>query len=107
VAPADLDAFRAAIEGFHPIGFRAMANASAEDLRDALRVVGVPTLILCGARGARDERAPLAVAHHLHVAIDGSRLVVLEGAGHVCNVELPQRFNAEVRAFLAAHDRSR
>jgi pimeloyl-ACP methyl ester carboxylesterase len=41
------------------------------------------------------------VARHLHAAIAGSRLIVLSGAGHVCNVELPERFNDEVRQFLA------
>lgn len=98
VAPEDLEAFRTAMEDFHPVGFRAMAVASAEDLRDVLPTVDVPTLL---AYGDSDERAPMAVAEHLHAAIDASRLVVLEGAGHVCNVELPQRFNDEVRAFLS------
>jgi pimeloyl-ACP methyl ester carboxylesterase len=25
---------------------------------------------------------------------------VIPGAGHVCNIEAPERFNAELRAFL-------
>lgn len=98
VAPADEYAFRAAIESFHPAGFRAMAFASAEDLRDVLPSIVVPTLLVYGDK---DERAPMAVARQLHSAIKGSRLVVLEGAGHVCNVEEPERFIDEVRAFWA------
>jgi pimeloyl-ACP methyl ester carboxylesterase len=82
---------------FHPIGFRAMARASAEDLRDALPHVGVPTLLLCGDQ---DERAPLPVARHLHAAISGSHLVVLRGAGHLCNIEAADAFNAAVGDFL-------
>jgi pimeloyl-ACP methyl ester carboxylesterase len=97
VAAADVEAFRAALESFHPAGFRAMANASAEDLRDVLPAIDVPALLLYGDR---DERAPMAVAEALHAAIAGSRLVVLPGAGHVGNVELPDRFNHEVRGFL-------
>ena len=97
VAPEDFEAFRAAMEGFHPVGFRAMASASAEDLSGALPGVNVPTLLVYGDN---DRRAPLAVAEHLHKAISASRVVVLEGAGHVCNVELPQQFNEAVRAFL-------
>lgn len=99
VAPADVEAFRVAMEAFHPAGFRAMALASAEDLRDILPSIGVPTLLVYGDC---DERAPIVVAEHLNGAIDGSRLVVLPGAGHVCNVELPERFNDELRAFWAS-----
>jgi pimeloyl-ACP methyl ester carboxylesterase len=100
VAPDDLAAHRAAMADFHPVGFRAMAVASAEDVSDVLGAVSVPTLLVYGDH---DVRAPMAVAERLHAAIGSSRLVVLEGAGHICNVELPQRFNDEVRAFLSTH----
>jgi pimeloyl-ACP methyl ester carboxylesterase len=99
VAADDLDAFRRTIEAFHPAGLRAMARASAEDVSDVLPTIDVPTLLIYGDQ---DERAPLFVAEQLHAAIPQSRLVVLPGAGHVCNVELPKRFNDEVRAFLGA-----
>jgi pimeloyl-ACP methyl ester carboxylesterase len=69
----------------HPACFRAMARASAEDLRDALPHVKAPTLLVYGDR---DVRAPLDVARHLHSAITNSRLV-LPGVGHVCNAEAP------------------
>ena len=103
VAPGDLAAFREAMAAFHPAGFRSMAIASAEDVSDVLSTVDVPTLLVYGDN---DERAPMAVAERLHAAIGSSRLVVLEGAGHVCNVELPQRFNEEVRQFLLGGGRS-
>jgi pimeloyl-ACP methyl ester carboxylesterase len=57
----------------------------------------VPTLLLYGDA---DVRAPLDVAHGMHAAIPGSKLVVLPGVGHVISVEAPERFNDEVRAFL-------
>ena len=98
VSPEDLAAHRAAIAGFHPAGFRAMAAAAAEDVRDVLDSIVVRTLLIYGDN---DVRAPMAVAEHLHASIGSSELVVLEGAGHVCNVELPERFNDEVRAFLS------
>jgi len=98
--PADvLREFEAAMRAFHPVGFRAMARASAEDLTDVPAGLRVPTLLVYGDR---DVRAPLRVAETLHAAIAGSRLVVLPGAGHVCNVEAPQAFNRALRAFLAA-----
>jgi pimeloyl-ACP methyl ester carboxylesterase len=93
--------FGASMRAFHPVGFRAMARASAEDLRDALPHVRVPTLLLCGDQ---DVRAPLSVARHLHSAIPGSHLVVLRCAGHLCNIESPDAFNAAVRDFLDAQD---
>ena len=83
--------------GFHPAGFRAMARASAENLRDALPWVDVPTLLVYGDQ---DVRAPLAVAEDLNTAIPGSTLVVLPRAGHVCNIEAPEAFNQAVRSFL-------
>jgi pimeloyl-ACP methyl ester carboxylesterase len=98
-APQDLvDEFAAIMAEFHPAGLRANSRAFAEaDLRDVLPRIDVPTLLLYGSE---DARAPLSVGHELHAAIPGSRLVVLEGAGHVSCVEAAERFNAEVRAFL-------
>jgi|SRR6266511_3578709 len=42
--PESVDAFGASMLAFHPAGFRAMARASAEDLRDVLPRINVPTL---------------------------------------------------------------
>lgn len=92
-----VDEFAASMATFHPVGFRAMARASAEDLRGALAHVDVPTLLICGKN---DVRAPLTVAEHLQAAIAGSVLVVLTNAGHLCNIEAPQEFNSIVRRFL-------
>lgn len=83
-----------------PVGTRVMAQAFAEaDLRDALPQIQVPTLLVCG--GA-DERSPLHVGEALHAQIPTSRLVVLPGLGHESYVESPERFNDEVRGFLAS-----
>jgi pimeloyl-ACP methyl ester carboxylesterase len=92
-----VEAFRDSMLGFHPAGFRAMARASAENLRDVLPRIEVPTLLLSGDR---DVRAPLTVAEDLHASIPGSTLVVLPDAGHVCNIEAPEEFTRAVRTFL-------
>ena len=97
-----VDDFRASMRAFHPRGFRAMARAAAEDVRDVLAHVDVPTLLVYGDR---DVRAPLTVAEDLRSAISGSRLVVLSDAGHLCNIEAPDEFNFAVRDFL--HDNRR
>lgn len=81
-----------------PGGYRAMAHSMAEaDLRDVLPRIQVPTLLLYGEL---DERSPPTVAHDLHARIPSSRLVVIEGAGHLANVEAPAEFNRHVRQFL-------
>lgn len=95
--PESVDAFGAAIRAFHPVGFRAMARASAEDLRDVLPQIKIPTLLVYGDR---DVRAPLTVAEDLHAAISCSTLVVLPDTGHLCNIEAPEAFNSAVRSFF-------
>jgi pimeloyl-ACP methyl ester carboxylesterase len=98
-APDVVEAFADSLRATHPVGFRAMARAAAEDLRGALAGVDVPTLLIAGDQ---DVRAPLAVAQALHASIRGSTLVVLQGAGHVCNLEAPGAFNTALRTFLDA-----
>jgi pimeloyl-ACP methyl ester carboxylesterase len=88
----------AIISSAHPDGMKVMARAFAEaDLRDILGRIAVPTLLLYG--GA-DQRVPLSVAEDLHVSIAGSRLVVMPGVGHQSNMDAPDPFNHEVRAYL-------
>jgi pimeloyl-ACP methyl ester carboxylesterase len=82
-----------------PGGMRPMVQAFAEaDLREVLPRIGVPALLLYGEA---DRRSPPAdVGRDLHGKIPGSRLVVIPGAGHQCDLEAPDRFNAEIRSFL-------
>jgi pimeloyl-ACP methyl ester carboxylesterase len=98
--PEAVERFAASMRAFHPVGFRAMARASAEDLRDALPGIDVPTLLVYGDQ---DVRAPTAVAEHLHANVAGSRLAVLPGLGHVVNLEDPRLFNATLRAWVHEH----
>jgi pimeloyl-ACP methyl ester carboxylesterase len=97
MTPEAVDAFGGSMLAFHPAGFRAMARASAEDLRSVPPYINVPTLLVYGDK---DVRAPLAVAEELHAAISGSTLVVVPGVGHLCNLEAPEEFNTTVRTFL-------
>ncbi|WP_418606818.1 alpha/beta fold hydrolase [Georgenia sp. SUBG003] len=90
-------AFARTVAAHHPDGFRAMARASATDLREVLPRVAVPTLVL---HGQRDERAPRPVADQLHAGIAGSTLTVLPGAGHLSPLDAPLAFNRAVRSFL-------
>lgn len=93
-----LDAMAA---GTRPESLKAQLQAMAgADLRDVLPAVRVPTLLLWGES---DARSPLSVARQFHDAVPGSELVVLPDAGHMSNLEAPQRFSEAVRAFCRAH----
>ncbi|MER5485496.1 alpha/beta hydrolase [Streptomyces sp. NPDC002812] len=70
------------------------------DQRDLLPTIAVPTLLLWGEL---DVRSPLGVARAFEDAIPNAELVVLPGAGHVSNLETPERFNRAVRTFCRAH----
>ena len=86
------------VADYHPAGLRAMANAFADaDLREMLPTIDIPTLLIYGDA---DQRSPVAIGEDLHARIPGSTLVVIEGPGHMVNMETPERFNDEVRSFL-------
>ena len=53
------------------------------------------------AVGSEDVITPPAKARELAALIAGSRLVELEGAGHLANLEKPEAFNAALGEFLA------
>ena len=58
--------------------------------RDRLYLAAeVPTLIVWGDR---DRVIPVAHAHVAHELIPGSRLEIVEGAGHFLPLERPERF---------------
>ena len=84
-----------------PASMRTQLSLMAEtDLRDVLPGIDVPTLLVWGEH---DGRSPLSVARQFDDAIPHARLVVIPGAGHVSNLEQPERFNEAVRAFCREH----
>jgi pimeloyl-ACP methyl ester carboxylesterase len=72
--------------------------------RDLLPGIGVPTLLIWGEQ---DARSPLSVARQFEQAIPDTKLVVIPDAGHVSNLEQPERFNQAVRGFCRGHSRPR
>jgi pimeloyl-ACP methyl ester carboxylesterase len=61
--------------------------------------IDVPTLVISGDE---DVITPPKEASRLSAAIHGSRLEILQGAGHLSNVERPAAFNTVVSEFLAS-----
>ena len=65
---------------------------------DQLSDIKTPTLIIVGDE---DVATPYAKAERMHFAIAGSKLVVIEGAGHTSTVEEPEKVNKVINTFLA------
>lgn len=79
---------------------RELAIMAETDLSHLLPQVSVPTLLIWGQS---DARSPLTVARQFEEAIPDTQLVVIEGAGHLSNLERPERVNDAVRQFCRAH----
>ena len=77
-----------------------LAIVAETDLSDLLPQIAVPTLLVWGDA---DARSPLTVARQFEEAIPDTQLVVIEGAGHVSNLERPEQVNTAVREFCRAH----
>jgi len=71
--------------------------AAREDHTALLPQISVPTLILVGRE---DPITPLQDSEKMHDKIAGSRLVVIENASHVSNIEQSAIFNTELSSFL-------
>ena len=74
-----------------------LGMAEREDQTKLLPRITSPTLIMVGAD---DAITPVADSEKMHNAIAGSRLVVLENAGHVSNLERTGEFNEALLNFL-------
>jgi 3-oxoadipate enol-lactonase len=61
--------------------------------------VSVPTLVIVGEE---DTVSPSDIVEDMARRIPDARLAVLPGAGHLSNVEAPDAFNRELKAFLDA-----
>ncbi|HVE56744.1 MAG TPA: alpha/beta fold hydrolase [Pyrinomonadaceae bacterium] len=87
------------MRGTPPQGAAAALRARAEraDYTTLLSKINVPTLIVVGSR---DEFTPVADAEFMHEKISGSELAVIEGAGHMPNLENPVEFNRILNEFL-------
>ena len=70
------------------------------DRRDATDVVAAFRRPLTVVVGDQDELLPVEEARQIAESARDGRLEVVEGAGHVVNVDAPERFNEILRGFL-------
>jgi pimeloyl-ACP methyl ester carboxylesterase len=78
------------------VAFIDQTLAGTFDLSESLEAVSVPALI---ATGDRDRVTPPAAARYMADKIPGSRLLILEDAGHCVFLEEHEVLNAEIAAF--------
>ena len=69
------------------------------DLRNALKKIAVPTLVLSGSK---DNNAPAPMMAKMASYIPSATFVELDGVGHLANLERPGAFNAALDSFLKA-----
>lgn len=68
------------------------------DVRDELRQIIAPTLLMWGRR---DSLVPPSLGHQMRQELSHAELHILDGAGHVVMYDRPATFNRAVLAFFA------
>ncbi|HEY2903242.1 MAG TPA: alpha/beta fold hydrolase [Polyangia bacterium] len=98
--PDEVARVGAMIRATPPMGFAGCAAAVPTiNTTDRLQEVTCPVLIIVGKD---DGGTPPAMAREIHDHVPGSRLVILENASHLSNIEQAAAFNAALLPFLAA-----
>jgi pimeloyl-ACP methyl ester carboxylesterase len=96
---------RAMAEANTPRGIAAAqrAMASRRDSTYILAGMDFPVLIIVGSE---DKLTPVSEAEALRNGIRQAKLVVIEGAGHLSNMERPKEFNAALIEFVGGLNKS-
>jgi len=103
-APQDIQKVRAMIQGTSLEGYIGCGNA-IRDMSQATMLLKVraPTMVLTGRQ---DPATTVDQGNVIHRLIHRSRMVVIEDAAHLSNVEQPERFNRVVRGFIDQVDKT-
>jgi len=74
-----------------------LALSSRSETCSKLNEIHVPTLILVGEK---DILSPVTNAKFMHENIKNSTLEIIENAGHLSNIENPEKFNQHLKLFF-------
>ncbi|WP_129676845.1 alpha/beta fold hydrolase [Candidatus Chloroploca sp. Khr17] len=103
IAPGASDelraSLRASISATSPAGIAGALRGMAlrPDSTVDLPTIAVPVLVIVGTE---DTLTPPSEAHLMQKYLPESELALIEGAGHLSNLEQPASFNAVLSAFL-------
>jgi 3-oxoadipate enol-lactonase len=96
--PETVARFRAMLTATPPEGYARCCEAVGSwDARERISAIAAPLLVVAGED---DKATPVADAELIASRVAGSRLVVLEGAAHLANVERSDAFTAAVLEHL-------
>src|SRR6516162_6117520 len=79
---------------------KTIAGTANYQRRYELEKIAVPAHIVVGDE---DRLTPPEMSRQMAARIPGARLTVIEGAGHLSNIEQPEKFNGAVLGFLMDH----
>ncbi len=74
-----------------------LAACNRFDIMDRVATIRIPTMVVCGGD---DLLTPPKYAHFLAEKIEGAKLEIIDGAGHMVMIEKPDEFNSRVMEFL-------
>jgi 3-oxoadipate enol-lactonase len=99
--PGSFERLVASMSALHKHSYLKTIAATANYQRSfELEKVAVPTHIVVGDE---DRLTPPEMSRQMASRIPDARLTLIEGAGHLSNIEQPERFNRAVLAFLVEH----
>jgi len=91
------------VSRIHEISYQKTLEASvAQDRAAPIEKISVPTLVIAGEE---DTVYPPELAREMARRIPGAELLMLEGTGHLANLEQPERFNTAVLNFLTKQEK--
>lgn len=70
------------------------------DQADELAKLAMPVQLIFGSE---DQLTPPSIGHEMTELLPNAQLAVLDGAGHLSNLEAPEAFNRALASFLAEH----
>ena len=94
-------AYEELVRSFHALRqeayFKTVEASVAQDRAAPLEKIRVRTLVIVGTE---DSVYPPAMARDIARRIPGAKLVEIDGAGHLSNLDRPDKFNAALESFL-------
>jgi len=99
--PGSFERLVASMTALHKQSYlKTIAGTARYERSFELEKIAVPTHIVVGDE---DRLTPPAMSRQMAERIPGARLTLIEGAGHLSNIEQPEKFNRAVLEFLIEH----
>jgi 3-oxoadipate enol-lactonase len=99
--PGSFERLVASMSALHKASYLKTIEGTANYQRSLeLAEINVPTHMVVGDE---DRLTPPEMSRRMAEQIPGARLTLIEGAGHLSNIEQPDQFNRAVLAFLMEH----